>query len=135
MTVSDDYQDSVLIPGLVGNDIPTYNWDLSTVPQIYMDGVCRNIPQGKVLGGGTVINGFLWNRGGQGDYNGWAALGNPGWDWDSMVPYFMKVYAPRDSTYPIYLLKLHRALANCDTVRVIHVRYFTGRRKSVLYPL
>ena len=60
------------------------------MPQIYLDGRPRNIPQGRALGGGTILNGMLWSRGGQGDYQDWLALGNPGWSWDDLLPYFMK---------------------------------------------
>lgn len=88
----------------VGSDIVSqYNWNLTSVPQMYLDGKVRSIPQGRGLGGGTLINALLWNRGGQGDYNDWATLGNPGWDWDSMLPYFMKVG----------LLKLKDTSATC----------------------
>lgn len=68
-----------------------YDWDLSTVPQMQLDGVSRPMPQGKVLGGGSILNAMCWNRGGQDDYNAWKYLGNPGWGWDGILPYFMKV--------------------------------------------
>lgn len=45
----------------------------------------------KVIAGSTIINGMLWNRGGQGDFDDWVQLGNPGWGWDDMLPYFKKV--------------------------------------------
>jgi choline dehydrogenase-like flavoprotein len=43
-----------------------------------------------VVGGGSTVNGMLLNRGSQEDYNNWAALGNKGWDWDGLFPYFRK---------------------------------------------
>ena len=49
------------------------------------------MPQGKVLGGGSILNAMCWNRGGQDDYDAWEALGNPGWNWEGMLPYFKKV--------------------------------------------
>lgn len=85
------------VPGFIGDDIGgIYDWNLSTVPQTYLDGSPRSIPQGRVLGGGTILNGMLWNRGGQGDYEDWVNLGNPGWGWDDLLPYFMKseMYTP-----------------------------------------
>lgn len=49
-------EDIVYIPGFIGHDIGgQYDWNLSTVPQAYMDGNPRSIPQGRALGGGTVI--------------------------------------------------------------------------------
>ena len=87
----------VEVPGFIGDDIGgIYDWNLSTVPQIYLDGMARSIPQGRALGGGTILNGMLWNRGGQGDYQDWVGLGNPGWSWDDLLPYFIKseTYTP-----------------------------------------
>lgn len=44
-----------------------------------------------MVGGGTVLNRMLFDRGSKADYDRWAALGNDGWDWDSLLPYFMRV--------------------------------------------
>lgn len=60
------------------------------MPQIHLDGRPRNIPQGRALGGGTILNGMLWSRGGQGDYQDWVDLGNAGWGWEDLLPYFRK---------------------------------------------
>jgi choline dehydrogenase-like flavoprotein len=43
-----------------------------------------------VVGGGTVVNGMGYARGSKADYDAWEALGNPGWGWDGMLPYFRK---------------------------------------------
>ncbi|MCJ1280687.1 hypothetical protein MMC26_000004 [Xylographa opegraphella] len=97
---ADDYEAVIQVPVYVGADIGgTYDWDLSTVPQMQLDGAARPMPQGKALGGGSILNAMCWNRGGQDDYNAWAALGNPGWDWNGILPYFMKseTYTPVDS--------------------------------------
>ncbi len=76
----------------IGYEIGTaYDWEIITVPQTQLDGGTRPIPMGKVVGGGTVLNGMLWNRGNQDDYNDWASFGNPGWDWNELLPYFQKV--------------------------------------------
>jgi choline dehydrogenase len=61
------------------------------VPQVYLDGLERTIEQGRVVGGGSVVNAMVWQRGFQADYDAWATLGNVGWGWDDLVPYFMKV--------------------------------------------
>ena len=44
----------------------------------------------KVLGGGSVINGMVYDRGSAADYDAWEALGNPGWGWSGLEPYFKK---------------------------------------------
>ncbi|KXL43916.1 GMC oxidoreductase [Acidomyces richmondensis BFW] len=88
----DGEQPDVEMPGLVGQDITSiYNWNLSTVPQTHLNDQPRSLPQGRGLGGGTLINGMLWNRGGIGDYEMWAQLNNDSsWSWDGLLPYFMK---------------------------------------------
>ncbi|GAB0095741.1 hypothetical protein DMENIID0001_111590 [Sergentomyia squamirostris] len=47
-------------------------------------------PRGKMLGGSSAINAMYYVRGNNDDYNNWAALGNPTWNWDSVLPYFKK---------------------------------------------
>lgn len=94
-------EDIIYIPGFIGHAIGgRYDWNLSTVPQAYMDGNARSIPQGRALGGGTLLNGMLWNRGGRADYDDWVQLGNPGWSWNDMLPYFKKseTYSPVQSS-------------------------------------
>lgn len=62
-----------------------------TAAQTYLNGGSRTIPQGRGLGGGTLINAMLWNRGDRGDYDVWAQLGNDGWDYDSLLEFFERV--------------------------------------------
>ena len=56
------------------------------------------MPQGKVLGGGSILNAMCWNRGGAEDYDSWELLGNPGWGWEGLLPYFIKVRKTTAST-------------------------------------
>lgn len=92
---ADQGEAEITVPGYIGQAIGSrYDWNLSTVPQTYLDGKMRSLPQGRGLGGGTLINGMLWNRGGQGDYEDWVALGNEGWAWNDLLPYFRKVSSP-----------------------------------------
>lgn len=48
------------------------------------------IPQGKAIGGSSILNGLCWTRGPSSDYDGWDKLGNKGWSWNDMLPYFKK---------------------------------------------
>ncbi|KAB8297844.1 hypothetical protein EYC80_001640 [Monilinia laxa] len=67
-----------------------YDWNLWTAPQTYLDGSSRPFDLGKGIGGGSLINGMCWTRGGRTDYDAWVALGNPGWGWDDLLPYFKR---------------------------------------------
>jgi choline dehydrogenase len=55
----------------------------------YATGSGEQWARGRTLGGSSSINGVLYNRGGPGDYDGLAALGNPGWGWDGVLPAFL----------------------------------------------
>src|SRR3982751_4870118 len=47
-------------------------------------------PRGRVLGGSSSINGLIYIRGQPEDYDHWAQLGNRGWSWDDILPYFKR---------------------------------------------
>ena len=68
-----------------------YDWNITTEPQIYLNGKSQNLPIGKALGGSSLINGMMFDRGAPGDYDMWEDLGNPGWGWAGLLPYFKKV--------------------------------------------
>jgi len=67
-----------------------YNWCYATEPQPG----CHNreviAPRGKVLGGSSSINGLIYIRGQAEDFNHWRQLGNAGWSFDDVLPYFRK---------------------------------------------
>ena len=67
-----------------------YNWGFDTVPQPHLKGRKGYQPRGKTLGGSSSINAMLYIRGHRSDYDGWAELGNTGWGWDDVLPYFKK---------------------------------------------
>jgi len=66
------------------------NWLFTTEPQQHMSDRRMFLPQGKVLGGSTSINAMLYIRGNRHDYDEWRDLGNKGWGFDDVLPYFKK---------------------------------------------
>ena len=67
-----------------------YNWRYFTEPVPTLRNRQLYWPRGKALGGTSVINGMVYTRGNRRDYDNWASLGNPGWKWDDVLPYFKR---------------------------------------------
>jgi choline dehydrogenase-like flavoprotein len=66
------------------------NWALETVPQAGLNGRIGYQPRGKGLGGSSAINAMVYIRGHRSDYDQWAALGNSGWSYADVLPYFKR---------------------------------------------
>ncbi len=67
-----------------------YNWCFYTDPEQDMHGRRIYWPRGKTLGGSSSINGLIYMRGQREDYDHWRALGNVGWGYDDVLPYFIR---------------------------------------------
>jgi choline dehydrogenase len=70
---------------------PTLNWRYSTEPDPETGDRVSYWPRGKVLGGSSAINAMVFIRGQAADYDGWQALGNPGWSYQDVLPLFRKM--------------------------------------------
>src|SRR6201994_660882 len=68
----------------------TANWAFDTVPQKGLNGRIGYQPRGKGLGGSSAINAMVYIRGHRSDYDQWASLGNPGWSYADVLPYFKR---------------------------------------------
>src|SRR6516225_8720952 len=77
-------------PQWVENIGSAYDWAYRYEPSPHVAGRSIPLPLGKVLGGSGSINGMVWVRGHRADYDGWAAAGNTGWDFNSVLPLFKK---------------------------------------------
>jgi choline dehydrogenase len=69
---------------------PRADWCFRTVEEPGLGGRSLAYPRGKVLGGCSTINGMIYMRGQARDYDHWRQLGNPGWGWDDVLPYFKR---------------------------------------------
>ncbi|KAI1504046.1 hypothetical protein F5X99DRAFT_68356 [Biscogniauxia marginata] len=79
----------ILVPG---NWDPTpYFWpDLTTEPLTALNNRVSDVICARVVGGGSTINAMNWLRGTRVDYDDWESLGNDGWGWDGLLPFFIK---------------------------------------------
>lgn len=82
----------VRIPAAVGAAIMNkdFGWGLWTVPQPALGDRKVPLPRGKIIGGSGSINGMAYYRGPAADFDDWAAMGNPGWSYADLLPYFLR---------------------------------------------
>ena len=92
------------------------NYAYETVPQPGLNGRRGYQPRGKCLGGSSAINAMIYARGHHSDYDHWAALGNAGWSYKDLLPYFKKSennadlgdgYHGNDGPLPVSNLRSH----------------------------
>ena len=82
----------VTTPGALALMVPSKlnNWAFDTVPQAGLNGRIGYQPRGKGLGGSSAINAMVYIRGHRSDYDQWASLGNAGWSYADVLPYFKR---------------------------------------------
>ncbi len=86
-----DHDERIFIPHRAWELWTTgFDWGYTTVPQPAALNRSVYWPRGKVLGGSSCLNAMIYVRGAPADYNHWAYLGNVGWDYESVLPYFKK---------------------------------------------
>ena len=93
------------------------NWMYTTEPDPGIDNRTIYWPRGKVIGGSSSINAMVYIRGQQSDFEDWKALGNTGWGWDDVLPYFKKAETSdqggnkwRGSDGPLFVSTMERDL-------------------------
>lgn len=100
---------------------PKTDWCYKTEPDPGLNGRSIDWPRGKTLGGSSSINGLLYVRGQHEDYNHWRQLGNAGWSWDDVLPYFKRSekqengadeYHGADGPLSVSNMRVHRDVCN-----------------------
>jgi len=84
----------VRMPAGVGNlikDKGKHNWGFWTEPEPHLNNRRLWWPRGRGLGGSSAINGMIYMRGHQRDYDDWRQMGLTGWSWDDVLPYFRRL--------------------------------------------
>ncbi|MGI9524476.1 MAG: GMC family oxidoreductase [Hyphomicrobiaceae bacterium] len=69
---------------------PSVTWQFGSGPEPHLNGRIINWPRGRVVGGTSAINGLLYVRGQARDFDTWRQLGNRGWGYDDVLPYFKR---------------------------------------------
>jgi len=87
-----DFDDkfSATVPGLVDAVDSSIIMRVPSAPNEKLSNSTFSVAAAAVVGGGSVVNGMGYYRGSETDYNAWEALGNPGWGWDGLYPYFLR---------------------------------------------
>ncbi len=102
-------------------NIKSMNWDYYTQPEAQLNNRRLYWPRGKVLGGSSSINAMCYCRGHKLDYDLWSSLGNKGWSYDEVLPYFIKSennqrisndYHGNDGPLHVSDLKYHNTLTD-----------------------
>ena len=111
-----------------------YSWMHVSVPQKHAGNRPMYTPRGKVLGGSSSINGMVYDRGAPSDYDNWRQMGNEGWAFDDVEPYFKKLenFEPNDDPAhgkggPVRITRFGInnpiAKAFCDSAQAVGVPY------------
>jgi len=123
----------------------TVNWMYETEPNLELNNRISYWPRGKVMGGSSSINAMVYIRGQKEDFEDWKEMGNFGWGWNDVLPYFKKSETNdrggddvRGSSGPLFVSSMDRNLHPlCQTfiqagseVQIPHNRDFNGANQE-----
>jgi choline dehydrogenase-like flavoprotein len=69
---------------------PSRYYNITSLPIPGLNNITRSVLAGALVGGGSAVNGMFFDRGSASDYDAWETLGNPGWNFKALLPYFKK---------------------------------------------
>jgi len=124
----------VKIPAAAVVMLPTKlnNWAFKTVPQAGLNGRKGYQPRGKALGGSSAINAMVYARGHRSDYDHWASLGNEGWSYEDVLPYFLRSEHNERITNEWHGRDGPLWVSDLRTDNPFHARYLEAARQSGL---
>ncbi len=115
-------------------DHPTLTWGFKAEADPGTNGRAIAYPRGRVLGGSSSINGMIYVRGQPEDYDHWGQLGNRGWSWDDVLPFFRKAEnweGGADATHgaggPLHTSR------GADTPELCHAAIAAGQQLGLQY--
>jgi choline dehydrogenase-like flavoprotein len=109
-----------------------HNWAFTTEPQPGLNGRRGYQPRGRTLGGSSAINAMIYMRGHRADYDHWAALGNKGWAYEDVLPYFLKSECNEDFDGPWHGRDGPLNVARLRTGNPFHEAFLQAAREAQL---
>jgi choline dehydrogenase len=91
------------------------NWKYELEPDASLGGAVHVWPAGRLLGGGSSINGMMFIRSHPWDFDHWASLGNPGWSYADVLPYFKRLEHNERGSSPFRGVGGPQAVSDCRT--------------------
>lgn len=92
------------------------NWMYSTQPEAELNGRREYTPRGKLLGGSSSINALVYHRGQAGDYDDWAAAGNPGWNYTNVAQIYDSFEGPAADNPSAPHMSIRDNTADCHPI-------------------
>lgn len=87
-----DRRNLTKIPGLaLGLNAASLRLDINSAPVAAFNNATFDVLVGATVGGGSQVNGMAWELASGADYDAWEMLGNPGWGWEGLQPFYKKV--------------------------------------------
>jgi len=112
---------------------PKVAWIFETEPVPELDGRRMRWPRGKVLGGSSSINGLIYIRGQKQDFDLWRQMGNTGWSYDDVLPYFRKAEDQERGEDPFHGVGGPLAVSDLRSEHELHDAFIAGAREAGFY--